>query len=135
VKYPVYRITRTDTNKFVLLVNPFSDKTDFIQVIEVFDVGGFTPVNQHGIAYEVFHVLRGEGQAQTSKGTVSIRAGSTVVLAPGTTHAVKNTGQSRLYCLTTMVPNEGFAELICAGVPDSLDAEDFAALGWAVDEA
>jgi mannose-6-phosphate isomerase-like protein (cupin superfamily) len=130
VNYPVYRITETDTNKFVLLVNPLLDNTDFIQVIEVFDVGGFTPANQHRIAFEVFHVLRGQGQAQTSNGLVSISAGSTVVIAPGTSHAVKNTGQSRLYCLTTMVPNEGFAELIYAGVPDSLDAEDFAALGW-----
>jgi len=30
----------------------------------------------------------------------------------------------RLYCLTTMVPDEDFAALIRAGVPDALDAED-----------
>jgi hypothetical protein len=41
---------------------------------------------------------------------------------------VENTGRTRLYCLTTMVPNEGFAELIRAGVPDRLDAEDLAVL-------
>jgi mannose-6-phosphate isomerase-like protein (cupin superfamily) len=130
MNYPVYRINKTDTNKFVMLVNPLVDKTTFIQVIEIFDVGGFTPVNQHAIAHEVFHVLHGQGQAHTSNGLVALKAGSTMLLQPGSSHAVKNTGSSRLYCLTTMVPNEGFAELICAGVPDSLDEEDHAALGW-----
>jgi hypothetical protein len=51
-------------------------------------------------------------------------------LKPGNVHAVKNTGTTRLYCLTTMLPNEGFAALICAGVPELIDAEDYAALGW-----
>ena len=39
-----------------------------------------------------------------------------------------NTGGTRLYCLTTMVPDEDFAALITAGVPDVLDAADLAVL-------
>jgi mannose-6-phosphate isomerase-like protein (cupin superfamily) len=78
----------------------------------------------------VFYVLSGEGEAQLSTETIPIKAGSTLLLKPRSVHAIRNTGTSRLYCLTTMVPNEGFAELICAGVPDSLDAIDYAALGW-----
>jgi hypothetical protein len=46
----------------------------------------------------------------------------------GTGHVVENTGATQRYCLTTMVPDEGFAELIRAGVPDALDAEDLAVL-------
>jgi mannose-6-phosphate isomerase-like protein (cupin superfamily) len=130
MNYPVYKISKSDTNKFVLLVNPLADAATFIQTIEIFDIGGFTPVNQHNIASEVFYVLSGEGEAQTAEGTFSIKAGSTLLLKPGTAHAIKNTGVSRLYCLTTMVPNEGFAELICSGIPDALDAIDYAALGW-----
>jgi quercetin dioxygenase-like cupin family protein len=130
LNYPAFRISKNDTNKFVLLVNPLIEDTPFIQVIEIFDIGGFTPVNHHNIAHEVFYVLKGEGEAQTSNGVIPFNAGSTLLLAPGNVHAVKNTGAARLYCLTTMVPNEGFAELICAGVPDRLDAEDYIALGW-----
>jgi quercetin dioxygenase-like cupin family protein len=130
LNYPVFRISKNDTNKFVLLINPLVDNTPFIQVIEIFDIGGFTPVNHHTIAYEAFYVLRGEGEAKTSNDTILLKAGDTLLLKPGTVHAVKNTGTRRLYCLTTMVPNESFAELICAGVADSLDAEDYAALGW-----
>jgi quercetin dioxygenase-like cupin family protein len=130
LNYPVFRISKDDTNKFVLLVNPLVENTPFIQVIEIFDIGGFTPKNQHNIAHEVFYVLSGEGEAQTSNGVIALKAGGTLLLAPGNVHAVKNTGTARLYCLTTMVPNEGFAELICAGVPDTLDTEDYLALGW-----
>lgn len=130
MNYPVFRISKTDTNKFVLLVNPLFEATPFIQVIEIFDVGGFTPVNKHNLAHEVFYVLYGHGEAHTSNGITPLKAGATLLLKPGHMHAVKNTGSTRLYCLTTMVPNEGFAELICAGVPDTLDAEDYAALGW-----
>jgi quercetin dioxygenase-like cupin family protein len=130
LNYPVFRISKNDTNKFVLLVNPLIEATPFIQVIEIFDVGGVTPVNQHNIAHEVFYVLSGEGEAKTSNGVIPLKAGNTLLLKPGNVHAVKNTGKSRLYCLTTMVPNEGFAELICAGVPDVLDADDYEALGW-----
>jgi quercetin dioxygenase-like cupin family protein len=126
----VFRISKDDTNKFVLLVNPLAENTPFIQVIEIFDIGGFTPMNQHNIAHEVFYVLSGEGEAKTSNDTILFKAGDTLLLKPGTAHAVKNTGTKRLYCLTTMVPNENFAESICAGVADSLDAEDYAALGW-----
>jgi mannose-6-phosphate isomerase-like protein (cupin superfamily) len=130
MNYPVYRISKTDTNKFVLLVNPLVDETTFIQVIEIFDVGGVTPANQHNIAYEAFYILSGEGEAKTADGIIPIKAGSTLLLKPGTIHEIRNTGMSRLYCLTTMVPNEGFAELISAGLPDTLDATDYAALGW-----
>jgi hypothetical protein len=42
---------------------------------------------------------------------------------------VENTGNGKLYCLTTMMPNEGFAELIRAGIPVELDEEDIAVFG------
>ncbi len=40
---PVFRIAGGETNKFVMLVDPLVEKTSFIQVSEIFDVGGFTP--------------------------------------------------------------------------------------------
>jgi hypothetical protein len=50
-------------------------------------------------------------------------------LKPGTEHALENTGPGRLYCLTIMVPDDGFSTLIRSGVRAALDAEDLAVLG------
>jgi hypothetical protein len=50
------------------------------------------------------------------------------MLRPGAEHVIENTGAAKLYTLTFMVPNEGFAELIRAGAPVTLDDEDLAIL-------
>lgn len=128
---PVFRIAAGDTNKFVMLVNPLIEKTGFIQVLEIFDVGGFTPPNRHRAAEEVFVVLHGQGQATVGADALNIQPGTVLLLRPGHSHAVRNTGHTRLYCLTTMVPDEDFAQLIVNGVPDVLDEQDTAVLGWA----
>jgi mannose-6-phosphate isomerase-like protein (cupin superfamily) len=125
---PVFRIKAGESNKFVVLINPLTDQTSFVQVVEIFDVGGSTPPNQHRAADEVFFVLHGEGEATTPNGSVALRAGTTLLLRAGIEHAVRNTGRARLYCLTTMVPDEDFAKLITDGVPDALDALDMAVL-------
>jgi len=52
-----------------------------------------------------------------------------LLLKPGTTHELHNTGPGRLYCLTVMVPDDGFAALIRSGVRAELDAEDLDVLG------
>jgi mannose-6-phosphate isomerase-like protein (cupin superfamily) len=127
---PVFRIAAHETNKFVMLVNPLVENTGFIQVLEIFDVGGVTPPNQHRAAEEVFVVLCGQGEALLGDAKLQIKPGSVLLLRPGHSHAVRNTGTTRLYCLTTMVPDEDFAKLITNGVPDSLDAEDLKILGW-----
>jgi mannose-6-phosphate isomerase-like protein (cupin superfamily) len=125
---PVFRIKAGESNKFVVLIDPLTDPTSFVQVVEIFDVGGSTPPNQHRAADEVFFVLHGEGEASTADGSFALRAGTTLLLRPGVEHAVRNTGSVRLYCLTTMVPDENFAKLITEGVPDTLDALDMAVL-------
>lgn len=51
-----------------------------------------------------------------------------MMLRPGTEHVVENPGPGKLYCLTTMVPDEEFAALIRNGTPVELDAEDLAVL-------
>jgi mannose-6-phosphate isomerase-like protein (cupin superfamily) len=53
------RIKPADTNKFVVLVDPLADKSPFISVVEIFDVGGKTPLHHHGHAHEMFYVLSG----------------------------------------------------------------------------
>lgn len=129
--HQVFRIKAGETNKFVLLANPQQESVPFVQVIEIFDVGGSTPPNVHRAATELFVVLAGTGLAQTDAGEVLLQPGSTLLMYPGCTHAVRNTGPGRLYCLTTMAPDEGFSKLICDGVADALDAQDLQVLGWA----
>jgi hypothetical protein len=36
----VSRISPSDTNKFVMMVDPLADNTPFISVVEIFEVGG-----------------------------------------------------------------------------------------------
>lgn len=126
---PVRRIQATDTNKFVVLVDPALHDVSFVQVLEIFDVGGQTPPNRHERADETFVVLYGQGEARCGDRTLRLEPGSSLLVRAGTPHVIVNTGQTRLYCLTTMVPDEGFADLIRLGSPDSLDADDLAVLG------
>jgi mannose-6-phosphate isomerase-like protein (cupin superfamily) len=127
-RYPVYRIKASDTNKFAILADPQGTQTSFISVIEIFDVGGKTPPNVHRGADELFYVLHGEGVALCDGRRTPVKKGDALLVRAGMEHVVENTGATRLYCLTTMVPNEAFAELIRAGIPDRLDAEDLAVL-------
>ena len=118
------RIKPADTNKFVMLVDPLANKLPFISVIEIFDVGGKTPLHHHGHAHEMFYVLSGRGKAHCNGETFDMEKGDTLMLPPGLDHVVENVGPDKLYCLTVMVPNEGFAEMIRDGETMSLDAAD-----------
>ena len=125
---PVRRIQPTDSNKFVLLVDPLRDGVDFVQVLEIFDVGGRTPPNVHATADETFFVLHGQGEAHCDGRTVVLAPGAMLRVPAGVHHVLVNTGPGRLYCLTTMVPDEAFAALVRDGTPDRLDDEDLAVL-------
>jgi quercetin dioxygenase-like cupin family protein len=123
---PVYKISPKDTNKFVLLCD--GNQVPFVSVIEIFDEGGQTPPNEHAEAFEYFYVLHGEGIASVGDDSMPIGQGSYFIVTPGQTHQVKNTGSSRLYVLTTMVPDEKFSDLIKSGIEAELDDEDLSIL-------
>ena len=124
----VARISPRDTNKFVMTVDPLVDRVPFVSVVEIFDVGGKTPRHSHRHAHEMFYVLTGCGRAHCGGKTYEIAQGDTLVLPPGMEHVVENTGPEKLYCLTVMVPNEGFAEMIRDGETMSLDTADRGAI-------
>ena len=130
-EYAAYRISPGDTNRLALIFDPIGEGANFVFLVEIFDPGGKTPPNSHRVAQEMFYVLKGEGIAQCGGKSVALRTGDALLLAPGTEHVVENTGPGRLYCLTLMVPNEDFAELIRSGTREPLDAEDWAVLGGA----
>lgn len=120
----VRRISPGDTNYFALLFDPAEVAIDPVCVVEIFEVGGKTPPNSHQTAHEFFYVLSGEGVAHCSGMARPIAKGDALMLRPGAMHVIENTGAAKLYTLTFMIPNEGFAELIRAGETVVLDDED-----------
>ena len=123
-----FRIAPTDSNYFACLLDPLADGVSFTLVVEIFEPGGRTPPNSHSIAEEAFFVLAGTGKATAGDDSREIGPGDVLVLRPGTEHVVENTGSGKLYCLTMMTPNEGFAELIRAGTKVALTDEDRAVI-------
>ena len=123
-----FKIRPGESNYFAFTADPLHDATAFVQVIEIFEVGGKTPPNAHVAADEIFYVLHGEGLAICNGARIAVRKGDSFLVRPGHEHVVENTGNTRLYCLTTIVPDEAFAALIRGGVPWPLDQEDFRVL-------
>ena len=123
-----FRIAPGDSNYFACMLDPLADGVSFTLVVEIFEPGGRTPPNSHAIAEEAFFVLAGTGRAIAGSITRDIGPGDVLVLRPGTEHVVENTGPGKLYCLTMMTPNEGFAELIRAGTSVTLTGEDRAVI-------
>ncbi|MDJ0697812.1 cupin domain-containing protein [Mastigocoleus sp. MO_188.B34] len=127
--YQAYRISPHDTNRLAIVFDPAIANTSLTCCVEIFDIGGKTPPNRHQLAVEMFFIIKGTGMAICDGKTIQIKAGDSLLVPPTGTHVIENTGNSRLYALTIMVPNENFAELIRSGIPTELDAEDMAVLG------
>lgn len=123
-----FRISPGDTNYFACLFDPVADGVGFTLVVEIFAPGGSTPPNTHRAAEESFFVLSGTGRATADGVEMPIGPGDAFVLRPGVEHIVENTGSEKLYCLTLMVPNEDFAELIRGGTEIELTAADRAVI-------
>jgi mannose-6-phosphate isomerase-like protein (cupin superfamily) len=126
-----FRIAPSDTNYFACMLDPLADGVSFTLVVEIFERGGKTPPNAHTIAEEAFFVLAGTGTAFADGASHDIGPGDVLVLRPGSEHVVENTGPGKLYCLTMMTPNEGFAELIRNGTAVELTPEDRAVIAGA----
>lgn len=127
--YQAFRISAGDTNRLALIFDPTAEGVPFVSCVEIFDEGGKTPPNVHRHAFETFFVLKGEARATCDDVTVELTTGDSLLIPPQGTHLIENVGRGRLYMLTTMVPNEAFAELIRRGTPEPLDAADLAVLG------
>jgi creatinine amidohydrolase len=119
----VHRITAGDTVRLAVLAGP-ADGLDHSVLVEIWDEGGAQPPNSHPASTETFYFLEGAGEAEVDGRTTQVAAGDFVVLAPGSVHRIRNTGPGRLYAVTTMTPDAGFAELVERGPLASLDDVD-----------
>ncbi len=122
-----HHITEGDRVKLAVLATP-EDGIDHSVLMEIWEPGGAQPPNSHPRSTETFYFLRGEGEAESDGETAPVRAGQLLVLPPGTTHRIRNTGRQRLYAITTMLPDEGFADLVRHGPPAELDDADLAVI-------
>ncbi|MEM8610844.1 MAG: cupin domain-containing protein [Cyanobacteria bacterium P01_H01_bin.105] len=127
--YQVFRISPDDKNRLALLVDPTLGHAKLTCCVEIFDVDGKTPTHRHQVAVEMFYVIKGEGRVVCDGKISTIRTGDSILVPSYGIHFVENTGSTRLYLLSVMVPNEDFAELIREGIPAELDEEDIAVLG------
>ncbi|WP_199294557.1 cupin domain-containing protein [Anabaena sp. FACHB-1237] len=127
--YQAYRISPHDSNRLAIIFDSTTANTSLTCCVEIFDVGGQTPPNRHQNAVEMFFILKGEGIVICDGKKAGIKAGDSLLVPPTGTHLIRNTGDTRLYTLTFMVPNEEFSELIRSGIPVEFDDEDIAVLG------
>jgi mannose-6-phosphate isomerase-like protein (cupin superfamily) len=126
--YQVYRISPDATNRLAIVFDRTSANVSLTFCVEIFDVGGRQPPNQHQWAVEMFFIFKGEGLAHCDGKAVPIQTGDSFLVPPTNIHFIENTGSDRLYALCIMVPNEHFAELIRSGIEVELDEEDVAVL-------
>ena len=124
----VFKIKDTDSNYFAMIADPIRDKVPFSIFLEVFEPNGKTPWHHHGHAHEMFFVLSGRGKSICEGQEIEVGPGESFIVRPGFDHEVINTGPDKLYCLTVMIPNEGFAELVRSGFKVPLQADDIAAI-------
>ncbi len=125
--YQAFRISPGDTNKLAIVFDSATANISLTVCVEIFDIGGKTPPNRHQRAVEMFFILKGKGKA-ICDGNVIIKAGDSLLVPPTRTHVIENIGNTRLYALCIMVPNEDFTELIRSGTPVDLEEEDIAVL-------
>jgi mannose-6-phosphate isomerase-like protein (cupin superfamily) len=98
-------------------------------VFEAWDPAGAQPANSHANSSETFVVLAGRGRAFSDEHEVELAAGDTLTLMPGSTHRIVNTSATeRLYTITIMQNDDGFADLINNGPAATLDDADLAIL-------
>jgi ureidoacrylate peracid hydrolase len=126
-----HRISPNDSVKLVLLHRP--DETyDASVFLEIWDRGGSQPINSHPNSVETFYFLSGSGTAYSDDEQAVVGANDLIVLPPRTLHRIENTGPDKLYAITTMTPDGGFAELVENGPAEVLEDDDVAVLtqGW-----
>jgi mannose-6-phosphate isomerase-like protein (cupin superfamily) len=125
----MHHITAGDTVRLGVLAGP--EISPVTVILESWDKGGSQPPNSHQVSTELFLVLRGQGVANCDGNEVTITAGDTLVLPQTSVHFIRNTGEGRMYSITLMSPDDGFADLVRRGPLAETDDEDRAVLASA----
>jgi mannose-6-phosphate isomerase-like protein (cupin superfamily) len=123
-----HRIAPADTVRLAVLSGPAQGSPTTV-VFEIWEPGGSQPPNSHPVSTETFVVLAGAGRAYCDEHVRDLGPGDVLVLPPGSVHRIVNTSAAeRLYTITIMAPDDGFADLVERGPVIDLDPEDLAVL-------
>ncbi len=122
-----YRISPGDTTRLVVLASP-ADGVAHSLFLEIWEPGGSQPPNTHPDSVETFVFLAGSGVAHCDGVSTPVAAGDVIVLPATSVHQVVNLGAERMYSITLMTPDDGFADLVRSGEPVPLDEDDLAVL-------
>lgn len=96
--------------------------------LEVHDPNDRVPPHAHHHAAELFFVLRGEAIFHVDDRAIHARGGDFVAVPGDALHDLENPGPDRLYLLTLLSRDDGFADLLRHGIPTPLDADDLSVL-------
>jgi len=118
----MHHISAGDTVRLGVIAGPETSPVTIL--LESWDVGGSQPPNSHPHSTESFIFLRGEGLATCDGNEATVSAGNTLVLPASSLHFIRNTGAVRMYAITLMTPDDGFAEMVRSGPLAQTDDED-----------
>lgn len=125
---PGFLISPTDTVRLAELAGP-THGTSASVFLEIWEPGGAQPLNSHEDSAEIFVVLAGQAEAHSDDDAVDLGPGDVLILQPGSEHRIINTSSTdRLYTITVMANDGGFAKLVTDGTPVPLTAEDLGVL-------
>ena len=106
----MHYITAGDTVRLAVLAGP--EVSPVTVILESWEVGGAQPPNSHPHSTELFLFLKGEGVATCDGVEAPVAAGDTLVLPATSVHHIRNTGTGRMYSITLMSPDDGFADAV-----------------------
>lgn len=67
-------------------------------------VGGKTLLHLHIQTEELYHITQGKGILTLGSSALQVKAGDTLLIAPGTPHCIENTGEAPLFMLCCCSP-------------------------------
>ncbi|MFI6366238.1 cupin domain-containing protein [Nocardia sp. NPDC050630] len=128
-------ISPADTVRLCTLAGPEHGSSASV-FLEIWEPGGAQPLNSHEDSAEIFIVLAGTARAHSDTHAVDLGAGDVLILQPGSEHRILNTSDTeRLYTITVMADDAGFADLVDRGTPTRLSDADIRTLATGFDSA
>jgi mannose-6-phosphate isomerase-like protein (cupin superfamily) len=125
-------INPRDTVKLAMLRGP-DEVHDVSVFLEIWEPGGAQRPNSHSKSVETFLFLRGTGKAYCDEFELDVRAGQLLILPAGSLHRIESSTQAKLFAITTMAPDDGFAALVNRGETAPLDDDERAVLAQATE--
>lgn len=121
-----FRLGSNDHCRLALLKKPESGGCTMF--LEIHDPCDRVPFHNHLHAVELFFVLRGTVIFHVNERSITAHGGDFVVVPEEAMHDLENPGPERVYLITVLSSDNGFADLLEHGIPTPLDAEDLRVL-------